>query len=247
MRAKLPFISLAVIVLSASSVFAQAPVVLYDPLVKPPDVTFSPADEALVKEKLVPAVRSRWSEFDGCDGSNLNVVGAIDGSFTKTGTKQRAIVYELCQTGNGFANNGLAVIENGAVVAHFAEEGGWDLEVSRSPDLNKNGLDEIVIETGGGMHQGYTGTSVTVLEVTPSAITVFGTFLAYTNECENHASNKYCDRTYKLTATAGAKPTFLSQKFTNRGTDEKPRWIAAGKPLPAKTIGDLTRKFEPVK
>jgi hypothetical protein len=246
MRAKLPFISLALLLLSAP-LFAQGPIVLYDPMAKLADANPSPAEEALVKERLVPKTRAFWKEDESCDGSNLNIVGAVEGSFTKAGAKQRAIVYELCQTGNGFANNGLAVIENGGVVAHFAEEGGWDLEVSKSPDLNKNGRDEIVIETGGGMHQGYTGTSITVLEISPSAITVFGTFLAYTNECENHAPDKYCDRSYKLTVTAGAKPAFLSQKFTNRGTDEKPRWVAAGKPLPAKTIGDLTRKFEPVK
>ncbi len=246
MRAKLPFISLALILLS-SPLFAQGPIVLYDPMAKLPDAQPSSAVEALVKEKLVPKIKARWDNDENCDGSNLNIVGSVEGSFTKTGAKQRAIVYELCQTGNGFANNGLAVIENGKVVAHFAEEGGWDLEISRVPDLNNNGRDEIAIETGGGMHQGYTGTSVTVLEVTPSAVTVFGTFLAYTNECEDHASNKYCDRSYKLTAAAGANPAFFAQKFTNRGTEAKPRWMTAGKPVPAKTLGDISLRYEAVK
>ena len=247
MRSKLlPGLSLA-IALSAFSVFAQGPVVLHDPLAKLPETGNTVADEQFVKQTLVPKARARWSDDDACDGSNLNIVGGVGGSFTRAGAKQRVIVYELCQTGNGFANNGLAVIEDGRVVAHFAEEGGWNLEVSRVPDLNGNGRDEIVIETGGGMHQGYMGSSVTLLEVGEAAVTEFGTFLVYTNECENHAPNKYCDRSYNLTATAGAKPAFFVQKFTNRGTDEKALWVVAGKPLPAKNLGDINTKFEAVK
>ena len=235
------------LVLSALTAAAQGPVVLYDPLVKLPDANHTAADERLVKEKLVPAVRGRWSDDDACGGANLSIIGAADGAFTRAGAKQRAIVYELCQTGNGFANNGVAVIENGKVVAHFATEGGWNLEVSRVPDINRNGRDELAIETGGGMHQGYTGSSVTVLEMSETAATELGVFLAYTNECEDHAPEKYCDRSYKLMANPGTKPSYVSQKFLNRGTDEKPRWVASGRPAAARSIGDLNRKYELVK
>jgi hypothetical protein len=236
-----------VVTASAASAMGQAPVVLYDPIAKVPEASRTEAEEQFVKEELVPKVRARWSEDSSCDGGNLNIVGAVDGSFTRAGAKQRAIVYELCQTGNGFANNGVAVVENGRVVAHFAVEGGWNLEVSRIPDLNRNGRDEIAIETGGGMHQGYTGSSLTILEVTETAAAELGVFLVYTNECETYAPNKYCDRSYKLTATPGAKPVFIAQKYINRGTDEKPRWVASGKPAAAKTIRDVSTKYEAVK
>lgn len=226
-----------VILLSAAAAFAQGPIVLYNPLSKLPETSHTDAEEQLVKDKLVPKIRSRWSEDSSCDGGNLNIVGAVDGSFTRAGAKQRAIVYELCQTGNGFANNGLAVIENGNVVVHVAEEGGWNLEVSRVPDLNRNGRDEIAIETSGGMHQGYYGTSITILEFSSPGVIELGIYLASTNECENHASNKYCDRSYKITARPGIDPAFFAQKYSNRGTDEKPRWVASGKPAAAKPIG----------
>jgi hypothetical protein len=238
---------LFVLTASAASVYSQAPIVLYNPLSTLPETNHTEADEQLAKEKLVPKVRARWSEDGSCDGSNLNIVGAVDGSFTRARAKQRAIVYELCQTGNGFANNSVAVTENGRIVAHFAVEGGWNLEVARIPDLNKNGRDEIVIETGGGMHQGYMGNSVTVLEISETVVTELGTFLAYTNECETSAPNKYCDRSYKLTATAGSKPAFFAQKYVNRGTDEKPRWVVSGKPVVAKPIRDADTRYEAVK
>lgn len=240
------FIALSLAIL-ASAAAAQGPVVLYDPVAKLPETSHTETEEELVKEKLVPKVRARWSEDTSCDGSNLNIVGAVDGSFTRAGAKQRAIVYELCQTGNGFANNGVAVIENGSVAAHFAIEGGWNLEVSRVPDVNKNGRDELAIETGGGMHQGYTGTSITVLELSETAAVELGIFLTYTNECEAYVANKYCDRSYKLTAAPGSNPAFFTQKFLNRGTDEKPRWIASGKPLAAKPIRDVSTRYEAVK
>lgn len=231
----------------AGSALAQGPVMLYDPLAKVFESNHTDADETIVKERLVPKAAARWADDESCSGANLNIVGAVDGSFTGAGLRQRAIVYELCQTGNGFANNGVAVIEGGRVIVHFVEEGGWNLEVRKAPDINRNGRDELIIETGGGMHQGYTGASVTVLELSPFAAVQLGLFLAYTNECESLAPNRYCDRSYRLTAVRGTRPAITSQKFLNRGTEERPRWVASGKPVPAKPIAGVENKYTLVK
>jgi hypothetical protein len=230
-----------------SAAAAQTPVVIHDPASNASQPARSESVERFVMDRLLPKARAKWAEADHCTGSDLNVVGFADGSFTKAGASQQAVVYELCQTGNGFANNGIAIVEGGRVVAHFAVEGGWNLDVLRVPDINRNGRDELAIETGGGMHQGYTGTSVTVLEVTETAAKELGVFVVYTNECETPAADKYCDRSYRLTATPGPKPVFFKQKFVNRGTDEKPRWAASGKPAMAKTVGDLNRNYELIK
>lgn len=246
MRSKLFFGCLTALVLAASA-FAQEPAVLYDPLAKVPESGHTEADETIVKEKLVPKAAARWADDESCAGGNLSIIGALDGSFTAAGSRQRAIVYELCQTGNGFANNGVAVVEGGRVIVHFVEEGGWNLEVRKAPDINRNGRDELIIETGGGMHQGYTGSSVSVLELSPFAVVQLGVFLAYTNECESLAPNKYCDRSYRLTAVRGTRPAITSQKFLNRGTEERPRWVASGKPLPAKPIAGVENKYALVK
>ncbi len=247
MRTGIPLGLFLAVVSFAVSALAQGPVVLYYPLAKVAETNSTEEDERLAREKLVPAVISRWSDDDACGGGNLNIIGAVEGSFTRAGARQRAIVYELCQTGNGFANNGIAVIENGKIAAHFAAEGGWNLEVARVPDVNRNGRDELAIETGGGMHQGYTGSSITLLEMSDTAAAELGVFLVYTNECEDYAPDKYCDRSYKLTAAPGTRPSYLAQKYLNRGTDEKPRWVASGKPAAARSIRDLNRKYELVK
>jgi len=105
MKAKLVLAALPALLCLAAVSLAQGTIVLYDPLVKSPEVETSPSDEAFVKEKLVPKVQARWGEDDACNGSNVNIVGSVEGSFTRTGAKQRVIVYELCQTGNGFASS----------------------------------------------------------------------------------------------------------------------------------------------
>lgn len=247
MKGKLPLVFFTVLSAFCVNASSQGPIVLYDPASKLPENTHGKADAQLVKSKLVPKVVELWSEDEGCDGSNLEIIGAVDGAFTKIATRQRAIVYELCQTGNGFANNGIAVVERGRVIAHFAVKGGWNLEIGRVSDLNSNGRDEIAIETGGGMHQGVTGSSITILEISETGAAELGVFLAFTNECDEYLPDKYCDRSYKLTAKAGAKPVFFSQKYINRGTDQKPRWVASGKTVRAKRIGDLNTKYEAVK
>ncbi|WP_323087492.1 hypothetical protein, partial [Limosilactobacillus reuteri] len=96
-------------------------------------------------------------------------------------------------------------------------------------------------------HQGYTGSSISVLEFSTDSVAEIGVFLAYSNECETHVNNKFCDRGYKLTVKPGPKPLFFAQKFTNRGDEEYPRWVVSGKPAAAKRIGDATTKYELVK
>ena len=137
----------AVFVLSAE-IFAQGPVVLYDPSARVPETNITETDEEFVRERLMRPALVRWAENESC-GGDLNIIGIVDGSFTKAAARQRAVIYELCQTGNGFANNAIAVVQDDQVVAHFSVEGGWNLEVRRVPDINGNGRDEIVIETGG--------------------------------------------------------------------------------------------------
>ena len=238
--------TLAGLFILSAKTFAQGPVVLYDPGAQVPETKVTEAEENFVRGKLLSGANARWNADESCS-VDLNIIGIVDGSFTKAGAKQRAIVYELCQTGNGFANNAIAVVQDDRVVAHFTAAGGWNLETRKVPDINQNGRDEIVIETGGGMHQGYTGSSITILELTESAVTELGTFLAFTNECKTPVADKYCDRSFKITARTGPSPSFYSQEYLNRGSEMKPRWTASGKAAPAKPIGDLNMKYEAVK
>ncbi len=247
MRTKILLGGLFVCLFVGVDAFAQGPVVIYDPVRKAPEKNFTDADEQIVSTKILPTIKTRWSDDSSCDGSSLTVIGAADGAFTKKAVAQRAVLYEMCQTGNGFANNGIAIVENGNVVANFVAAGGWNLYIVRLADINNNGFDEIAIETSGGMHQGYAGSSSNVIEVSAASVKSLGTFLAYSNECESLKPDEYCDRSYKITTKPGTRPSFLSQKYLNKGDDEKPKWVASGKPKAAKTIAGVDTKYELVK
>ena len=247
MRTKILLTILFGLFLLSSAASAQAPAVIYDPVRVAPEKNFTDDDEELVKTGVLPKIRDRWSDDSSCDGGNLNVIGAVDGSFTKKGAAQQAIVYEMCQTGNGLANDGIAIFENGKIVAHFVAEGGWNVDVARLADIDKNGFDEIAIETSGGMHQGYTGSSTNVIEVSPASVKSLGTFLVNSNQCERQKPDTFCDRSYKITVKPGTKPTFSSQKYINKGDDETPKWVASGRSQPAKTIAGVNIKYIIVK
>ncbi len=247
MNMKAVLVPLFVCLLVGSGVFAEGPVVIFDPLRKASETRSTDADEQILETLILPKIKNKWSGDTSCDGSNLTITGTADGSFTKKAAAQRAILYEMCQTGNGFANNGIAIIENGKVIANFTAEGGWNVDIVRIADIDKNGYDEIAIETGGGMHQGYTGSSTTVVEVSDTMVKSFGTFLTYTNECESLKPDEYCDRSYKITVTPGKKLSFFSQKYINNGNDEEPKWAASGKAKAAKAIAGTETKYVPVK
>ncbi len=215
---------------------AAQTIVIYDPLVKSPSEKPYSAEKKLVQRYALPAARSRFGDESGCDGSDLRIVGVSNGSFTRSGAKQKAVVYELCQVGNGMARNGIAIFEAGKPIAHFTESGGWNTEVKTIADINKNGRSELYIETSGGMHQGYTGTSVTLYEIDASAVKSLGTFINYTNECGAEEDGDFCDRALKITANAGRVPKFFEQEFENTSKTDVPRWSPAGTRKAAKVI-----------
>lgn len=234
-------------ILMTIAAFGQGSKVIYDPLRNTIEKNYTDADEQIAKTKVLPKIQNRWSGETDCDGSNLNVISAVDGAFTKKGAAQRAIVYEMCQTGNGFANNGVAIIENGQIVSHFVTEGGWNINAAQVSDINRNGFDEIAIETSGGMHQGYSGSSLTVMEISAARVKSLGTFLIYTNECEGGPAEKYCDQSYKITARSGSAPAFTRQKYNSKSSNEKPKWVKSGRPQTAKPIAGVNFKYTQVK
>lgn len=236
------FLGLSLVVLSTTAIlFGQVSVTIYDPVRTAPEKNFSAAEEKLIKVKAIPKARARWKEVSGCDGGNLNIIATASGAFTRKNSRQQALLYELCQTGNGFANNGLVIFEAGKIIAHFVTEGGWNLGIANLPDVNRNGFDELAIETSGGMHQGYYGGSVAMLEVSATAIKSLGWFLVYTNECESGGPDEFCDRSYKITAKPATVPVFYRQKYDDKGNDEKAKWVASGKRVVAKPNKDNSK------
>ena len=210
-----------------SNALGQTTQVVFDPTIKTSETKVSPAEEKLVKTVL-PKTRKSWTE-DSC-AEDFSVTGKASGSFTKQNAAQTAYLYEFCQTGNGFANDGIVITEAGNIVAHYLYEGAWTLNLTSLPDINNNGIDELVVHNSGGMHQGIFGTGLDVLEITTKGVKEFGATQTSYNDCGAGLSKKCSDDNYKITVVKGTTPIFYSQNFAQ----VRKKWKPLGKTAKSK-------------
>lgn len=222
-----------------STVFGQTTQVVFDPSENSPETKISAAEKALV-ETVLPKARKTWTE-DACT-EDFSVTGKAKGAFTKQNAAQTAYLYEFCQTGNGFANDGIVVTEAGKIVAHYLYEGAWTLNLTSLPDINGNGIDELVVHNSGGMHQGTFGTGLDVLEISPKGVKGFGATQTSYNDCEAGVSKNCRDDNFKITVSRGETPTFYSQRFVK----VRKKWKPLGKTAKAKMF-KLDYKYQLVK
>jgi len=201
---------LILILLSAfvSSVFGQTVQIIVDPTKTSPALKATATEEKLVKS-LMPKVRRIWTD-ENCTES-FSITGTAAGAFTAKNTGQKAFLYEFCQIGNGFAVDGIVITEAGRVVSHFLFEGAWTGGLNRLPDINGNGVDELLITNYGGMHQGISATGIDVIEFTENSFKEIGaTQIDYSDDNGNAYS-------YKISVKPGAQPVFYREKFVKKG------------------------------
>ena len=203
----------------ALSVFAQTSLTIYDPTEVAPVIIRE--DEAVsIKQFALPKAKKIWSDNELCT-EDFKITGAATGSFTKKDAAQKAFLYEYCQTGNGWANDGIVVTEDGKPVAHYTFEGSWTLDLQALPDINQNGTDELAVFISGGMHQGISGTAVVLLEFSRNGLRELGSTQTALYGCDGEDAKPPCDYEYKITAKPGATPIFYRQKMTGEGKKRK--------------------------
>ncbi|MEP6900535.1 MAG: hypothetical protein ABJA66_02225, partial [Actinomycetota bacterium] len=151
----------------AGSICAQQTVVVSDPNAKTEPTKIGAADEALIKKEVLPKARKYWAKNEACT-EEFEVTGEANGAFSKAKSNQKLIFYQFCQTGNGYGNNGLVLIENGKIIGSYISESGWAMDLKVLPDINQNGLNEFLLYYSGGMHQGQGGTGVDLMEFSAS-------------------------------------------------------------------------------
>lgn len=237
MRTK--FFLLLPILLFISTVFGQTGEMVFDPTRNTPEVKVG-ADEEMLIKGVLPQARKIWTE-DVC-AEAFNISGKAAGSFTRQNAAQTAYLYEFCQTGNGFAFDGIVIAEAGKIVAHYLYEGAWTLNLTSLPDINNNGIDELVVHNSGGMHQGIFGTGIDILEILPDGVRELGATQTSYNDCEANPRKGCRDDNYMITADEGEMPVFYSRKFVKAGN----RWKPFGKIVRAKMF-KLDHKFRAVK
>lgn len=242
------FISILSLLLAPIHVMAQNPKPIYDGRLSRTPTKLSPSEDALVKEKILPAAQKTWHEDgsdQGCDaGLNPGAVDITGGSFTRANADQKAILYTFCSTGHNMALNGIAVIENDKVVSHVIYEGGWDSAIGALPDINGNGLSEILVASG-GTNQGETWRSVAIIELSENTVTKFGRTGVFSDNCG--ANEKKCKvEAQRLSVMPGKTPVFYRETFAGGEGGGKDGWKKSGALKPV-TLENDEQEYEFVK
>lgn len=156
----------------------------------------------------------------------ITVIDSADGRFLDVDGAQQGILFSFCWPGHNLGENGIAVLVQGKVEALVVYSGSWENNLEALPDVNDNGLAEMVVTTG-GMNMGEVWGGIAIIELTADGVKAFGRFSTYQNDCESaYASGAV---TSLLSAGTGATPVFYRQAFRKSCGDGE-SWRQTGKP-----------------
>lgn len=159
----------------------------------------------------------------------FTVLDVAAGAFTRKGSAQKAVLYEACEMTRHSREQGIAVLEDGRVVAHLSYEGG-DIALGALPDIDGNGLSELLVyDFANGQGSAYGG--VRLLELGTEGVRKLGRFVVHEDDCGAHEHGGREIATV-LHASSGAAPTFFKQTFTRRCESKGP-WCPRGAQAPA--------------
>jgi hypothetical protein len=124
--------------------------VLFDSQAEPRIENTTTTETAVIQRLAYPIAQQNGS----CDiGNDLAIKDVATGAFTRPGVRQRVVVYTVCYRG-AHSLTALAIIEGQRLVAHYFNSG-EAIAVASLADINKNGLNEILIRTYGRGAGGY--------------------------------------------------------------------------------------------
>ncbi|QQR59728.1 MAG: hypothetical protein IPG59_09650 [Candidatus Melainabacteria bacterium] len=180
----------------------------------------SEAESKAVEAAVTPSAKRKWEK--SCEQA-FEIKSVCDGAFTKAGSKQSAFLYSFCETGHALGMGGIAIMEKGKLVAHFAYEAGGEYDIARLADLDGDGMDDIAI-VAGSTNQGYTISGIAIIGINSNAVKKFGRFEIY-NDNSGAVEKNAQTFTWSFTSDIPSKsPTFLQQKFKQVGKN----WVKSG-------------------
>ncbi len=174
--------------------------------------------------KSVEAAVMQKSKFQCDEGTQpgVEIVGTAEGAFTKPNAAQKAFLYERCRSGRSFGIGGIIIVENGKVAAHYTYgENGLSNGLLALPDINKNGLSELVLVSA-DMNQGYGITSLDIIEATGQNTVFLGRTQAHSDNsgaAEDDANVESTD--YVISVQPSANPTFTRDVYVQKGEKGK--------------------------
>ncbi|MGI9056853.1 MAG: hypothetical protein ACR2F2_13745 [Pyrinomonadaceae bacterium] len=180
------------------------------------------------------------SEFE-CSDTDVRVEGLAEGSFTKPKSSQVAYLYRTCMSDAvkypSFVS-GLIITESEEVVAHFvyADVFGGFTNLKILPDINRNGLSEIVLRSSLGY--GYYTDSIDIYEFGANNPVSLGGTKILTNSPDD-GEEDHSETAYAITAQADKSPVFFRETYRRKSDPEK--WLLQAK----ESIFSLEKKNTP--
>ncbi|MFP5212755.1 MAG: hypothetical protein ACLGPL_05190 [Acidobacteriota bacterium] len=202
---------------------ALEPRVIYDGRLTLKPTKPAGSDSVLMQERVFPAARKEWHEQERdqeCLAGTLPaVIDVAQGAFTKPGSKQKAVLYQYCESGHNLGLSGIAVIEDNRVVSHLVFEGASDTAIGALPDINENGRSEILLAAG-GTNQGFTWGAIRIIELSDTIVlTKFGRTETFLDDCGVAEKNGKATA-YRLSVATGTTPVCYRESFINKGACE---------------------------
>lgn len=191
---------------TAAPALAEPPARIFDARLDSKPTKPTAAEKALLERQARP-VSEEWNQ-DDC--KSIDVQDVAEGAFTRPDVKQRAVLYHYCEIARQLRAVGIAVFEGGRVVAHVVYEGGVDHAMRALPDLDGNGLSEILIASYGN-GQGYAYGRVTLVELSPNGVRKLGQFESHHDDCG--AVENGTETAAVLYVSRGKTPSFLKETF----------------------------------
>jgi hypothetical protein len=149
----------------------------------------------------------------------IGISGIEKGSFTKPNSNQKAAFYILCSSGSShFGVGGIIIFENDKVVSHYVYgENGIDNYTAISPDVNKNGLNELIL-VNAQTHQGISGGMISLVEFADGKLNFIGMTSTYSSNSGAVEDEKDVKSSaYKIMAQPSANPIFFRETFEMNG------------------------------
>lgn len=163
----------------------------------------APAEKKILQTQVLPRAKKKWLEIESPSYKPLMV---IEGSFTTKGSKQRLVYYQYADL-DSFGIYGIAVLQNGNLVASYGYKGKVVGNILTLPDINKDGRNEILLEDW-SVHQGFRYGRASIIELDGKDVKNFGFFDIAKDDLNKNILEKFV-----LEAKPGSSPVFLTTKY----------------------------------
>jgi hypothetical protein len=188
---------------------------IFDGRLHPNPEQITAEEETLLRNRVLPAARVHWrkeAKLAECTpGFQSGAVDVAEGTFTRAGAEQRAILYNFCTLGHDRVLEGIAVVEDGRLMAHVAFQGGDAHAISALTDINGNGIAEILLASG-GTNQGITWGDVRIVELGGAQVHKLGRVATLDDNCGTGADA--CKMmAYRVWVKPGPAPVVLRDTF----------------------------------